>query len=313
MSEPIRLEALSRTYGARRGVSELRFHVERGEVFGFLGPNGAGKTTTMRMLMGLLKPTGGRATIFGLDCWTQSVEVKKRVGFLPGDIRVYDELTGAQLLDLFAGLRGGVDAKRRAALCARLDAELGVPLSKLSKGNRQKVVMVQALMHDPELIILDEPTSGLDPLVQRTFQELLLEEKARGKTIFLSSHVLQEVDRLADRVAILRGGKLVAVEPISALKAVQERRMELTLRGAVERSVFERVPGVRVQDELDGGTRYVLGVKGEPLPLLRVLGELPVGDVTFAPADLEGIFMHYYGDAAPTEGEAQSSTKGGGR
>jgi ABC-2 type transport system ATP-binding protein len=207
--------------------------VEKGEIFGFLGPNGAGKTTTIRMLMGLIRPSGGSAHVFGRDCWADSAAVKADVGFLPGDIRLYEKMTGHEFLEFFAAFRPGDNRNRRRNLAERLGVELDRQIKHLSKGNRQKLAIVQALMHDAPLLIMDEPSSGLDPLIQSELLEIFLEEQARGKTLFLSSHVLPEVERIAHRVAIIREGRLVTVEEVALLRAMRERQKEVLLREPV--------------------------------------------------------------------------------
>lgn len=301
MSTPIELADLTFSYGKRRGIAGLTLAVREGEIFGFLGPNGAGKTTTIRQLMGLLRPSAGSAQVFGLDCWRDAAAVKDRVGYLPGEIRLYDRLTCAEFLDFFAAFRPGA-ATRRRALVERLDLDLGQRIKHLSKGNRQKLALVQALMHDAPLLIMDEPSSGLDPLVQEDLLALLREEQGRGKTLFLSSHQLPEVEQIAQRVAIIREGRLVAVEDVAQLKARRERRMEVILHEPVNLGRFANLPGVRVLDVYPGGRQFALAVRGEPGPLLRLLVELPVADFTFAPPDLEGVFMHYYTDGVATAG-----------
>jgi ABC-2 type transport system ATP-binding protein len=290
-------------------VLDLTFDVQEGEIFGFLGPNGAGKTTTIRQLMGLLRPTSGGARIFGLDCWADSTAAKAKVGFLPGDIRLYEQITGAEFLDFFAAFRNGhrADPRRRRELVERLDVELDRKIKHLSKGNRQKLAIVQALMHDAPLLILDEPSSGLDPLMQIGLIEILREEQARGKTVFLSSHVLTEVERIAHRVAIIREGRLVAVEEVARLKALRARRMEVVLREPVSPERFAALEGVRVLSVSPDGRHIELAVRGALGPLLRALAEAPVEDLTFAPPDLESIFLHYYGrDEAADERAEQA-------
>lgn len=311
MPAPIELAGLTFSYGKRRGIDDLTFSVREGEIFGFLGPNGAGKTTTIRQLMGLIKPSNGSARVFGLDCWRDAAAVKGRVGFLPGDIRLYERLTCAELLDFFAAFRPGTTERRRA-LVERLDLDLGQRIRQLSKGNRQKLALVQALMHDAPLLILDEPSSGLDPLMQEGLLALLREEQARGKTIFLSSHQLPEVEQIAQRVAIIREGRLVAVEDVAQLRARRERRMEIALREPVDAGRFSGLAGVRVVETAPGGRDFVLAVRGEPGPLLRLLAELPVADFTFGPPDLEGVFLHYYTDGAASASApvAQAATQG---
>ncbi|MBX6341137.1 MAG: ABC transporter ATP-binding protein [Thermomicrobiaceae bacterium] len=297
MATPIAVEHLTYSYGQRRGVIDLTFSVEEGEIFGFLGPNGAGKTTTIRQLMGFMRPASGSARIFGLDCWADAPRVKAKVGFLPGELHLYDQMTGREFLDFFAAFRGGDDPARRKMLVERLELDLDARIRHLSKGNRQKLAIAQALMHDAPLLILDEPSSGLDPLMQVGLLDLLREEQARGKTVFLSSHVLSEVERIANRVAIIREGRLVAVESVARLKALRERTMELTLAAPVPLERFSAIEGVRVLAVDPSGRHVQLGVRGELGPLLRLLGELPVEDLVFGPPDLESIFLHFYGEA----------------
>lgn len=301
MPPPLQVERLTRYYGKRRGVLDLTFTVAESEIFGFLGPNGAGKTTTIRQLMGLLRPSSGSARVFGLDCWQEATGVKAKVGYLPGDLHLYEHLTGTEFLDFFAAFRRGSDPRRRRVLAERLELDLHQRIKHLSKGNRQKLAIVQALMHDAPLLLLDEPSSGLDPLMQAGFIELLREERARGKTVFLSSHVLPEVERIAQRVAIIREGRLVAVEEVARLKAMRQRRMEVALREPVPPERFTALDGVRVLAVDPPGRHVELAVRGALGPLLRTLSELPVEDLTFAPPDLESIFLHYYSDDGERE------------
>ncbi len=294
----IETERLTRFYGKRRGIEDLDLDISEGEIFAFLGPNGAGKTTTIRLLMGLLRPTRGRARIFGLDCWSASARVHDRVGFLPGELRLYEHLTGAELLDFFASFRPRADPARRARLAERLDVDLSVRIRHHSKGNRQKLGLVQALMHEAPLLILDEPSSGLDPLKQVAFVDLLREERAAGRTVFLSSHALSEVERLADRVAIVREGRLVAVETVASLRARRARRMELVLSSPVDLAPLAGVDGARVLSIDANGRHVTISLRGSLAPLLRVLADLPVEDLIVAPPDLETIFLHYYAQPA---------------
>jgi ABC-2 type transport system ATP-binding protein len=244
---------LTRHYGKHRGISDLTFELGEGQIFGFLGPNGAGKTTTIRQLMGLMRPSSGTARIFGLDCWRDSVRVKEKVGFLPGDLRLYEKMTGEEFLDFFAAFRKGAHRRWRRELIERFGLDTSRKIKHMSEGNRQKLAVVQALMHDAPLLILDEPSSGLDPLMQVEFVELLQEERSRGKTVFLSSHQLVEVERIADRVGIIREGELVAVEEVERLKKVRERRMHVILEAPVPRERFSALDGVRVVSEHRGG------------------------------------------------------------
>ncbi len=291
---PIQVEGLTRFYGRNRGVEDLAFTVERGEIFGFLGPNGAGKTTTIRLLMGLIRPTRGSARIFGLDCWQDAASVKRHVGYVPGDVRLYEGMTGAQFLDFLAGFRRGVDPARRRMLVERFEVELSRQIKHLSRGNRQKLALVQALMHDPPLLLLDEPSSGLDPLMQSELLALLREERNRGKTVFLSSHLLHEVERVADRVGIIRDGLLVAVATIDELKRQRTRRMEVTFSVPVDLAQLAGIAGVQVLQSREEGRWVELGVSDGLPVLLRRLSELPVVDLVYAPPDLDSVFLGYY-------------------
>ena len=293
-SPAIAVERLTRSYGARRGVIDVTFQVQPGEIFGFLGPNGAGKTTTIRVLMGFLRPTSGSARIFGHDCWREATQVKERVGYVPGDVRLWENMTGEQFLDFMAAFRARIDPKRRQMLLERFRVELDRPIEQLSRGNRQKLALVQALLHDPPLLILDEPTSGLDPLMQHEFLTFLMEERERGKTIFLSSHQLAEVERVADRVGIIREGRLVATLPIEELRRRRTRPMEVVFAQPVDPRRLADLPGVRVLAVENSGTRFQLGVQDDLPALLRRLSELPVIDLTYAPPDLESVFLAYY-------------------
>ena len=302
---PIKAEGLTRFYGKRRGILDLSFEVNEGEIFGFLGPNGSGKTTTIRQLMGLMRPTSGSASVFGLDCWRDSRRVKELVGFLPGDIRLYEKMSGDEFLDFFAAFRKRKYPRLRRDLVERLELDTGQKIKHMSKGNRQKLAVVQALMHDAPFLILDEPSSGLDPLMQVEFVELLREERARGKSVFLSSHQLPEVERIADRAAIIREGQLVAIEDVARLKTLRERHMEVILHEPVAPERFSNLEDVRVVSVNPGGRHVELAVRGHLGPLLRTLGEMPVDDLTFRPPDLESIFLHYYsGDAEGSEEQA---------
>ncbi len=294
MSTPIALDHLTYFYGKQRGVIDVTFTVTEGEIFGFLGPNGAGKTTTIRVLMGLMRPSGGSARVFGLDSWNDSTEVKRLVGLLPGEIRLYERMTGLEFLEFFASFRGNAARKRGLELAERLELELDRRIKHLSKGNRQKLAVVQALMHDTPLLIMDEPSSGLDPLMQTQLLDIFAEERERGKTLFLSSHVLPEVERIADRVAIIREGRLVAVESVARLKEARERTMELSLAASIPDDQIDGLDGVRVISKSLDGLQITLGVRGKLGPLLERLANLPVDDLVFGPPDLESVFLHYY-------------------
>jgi ABC-2 type transport system ATP-binding protein len=302
MTGVIEARKLGKIYRGGRGVFDLDFDVVEGEIFGFLGPNGAGKTTTIRVLMGLLKPTGGSLRAFGMDCWSDSPAIKARVGFVPGELHLYDKMTGSQLIDFFAGFRPAPALENARRLAARFDLDLRQRIQHLSKGNRQKLVLIQALMHDPALLVLDEPTSGLDPLMQVAVLDTLREERGRGKTVFLSSHALAEVEKVADRVAVIREGRLVTVKDVAGLMALRERRMELRFGAPVVAETFGHMPGVRVLESSDSGRHWDLAVRGDLKVLLQRVTGLPLLDLVYPSADLESVFLHYY--EGPDEKEA---------
>lgn len=282
---------LTKYYGRRRGILGLSLEVERGEIFGFLGPNGAGKTTTIRLLLDLLRPTSGQAFVLGRPLPSGSLEVRRRVGYLPGELAFYEELSGLAFLRYLAALRGGVDWDYVRLLAERLELDLTRPIRTLSKGNRQKLGLVQAFMHRPELLILDEPTSGLDPLAQRTFQELVREAVREGATVFLSSHVLSEVQALCDRVGIVREGRLVAVEEVGRLQGL--RRVRVRFAGPVPEEAFSVLPGLR--DVRVEGSWLTATVLGSPDPLIKALARYEVQDLTVEEPDLEELVLAYYG------------------
>ena len=294
MAEVIRAEQLTKTYGRNRGIAGVDFAVEAGETFGFLGPNGAGKTTTIRLLLDLIRPTSGRLSVFGLDSRAESVEIHRRLGYLPGDLRLYERLTGRELVEYFGRLRGGI--ARAPEIAERLDLDLGRRIRELSRGNRQKVGLVQAFMHEPDLLVLDEPTSGLDPLVQESFFELVGETTQRGGTVFLSSHVLSEVQRVADRVGLIREGRLQLVDTVDNLRARSFTQVEATFTEPPPADAFAGVPGVRELGRHGDVVR--LALEGEIDPLLKALAGFHVKALDVHEADLEDIFVALYrGDA----------------
>jgi ABC-2 type transport system ATP-binding protein len=293
----IQTTGLTKDYGEGRGLFDLDLDVRRGEILGFLGPNGAGKSTTMRLLLDLIKPTSGSATLLGLDSRASSLEVRRRVGFLPGDLVLYPTLTGSAMLDYLEELRGGVDRRLRDNLAERFDAELDRPLRELSTGNRQKLGLIQAFMHEPELLILDEPIAGLDPLVQQSFHALLQEVAAQGRTVFLSSHTLSEVERVAHRVAILRRGRLVVVDSLERLRGIAVQRLEIEFGGdAPTVDELRTVPGVR--DAAFEGRHLVVAFEGSADALVKVIATHEVRSIRSRDDDLEEIFLHYYRDGA---------------
>ena len=245
MAHHIETESLTKFYGRQRGIEDLTLSVGPGEVFGFLGPNGAGKTTTIRLLMDLIRPTRGTIRVLGFDLRRDPVTARRRIGYLPGDLELYRDMSGHELLGFFASLRVGADLRYAGELARRLDLDLSRHVHDLSKGNKQKLGVVQAFMHRPDLLILDEPSSGLDPLVQREFHALVREAAGQGRTVFFSSHVLDEVERVADRVGIVLGGHLTVVDRVPALKARALRVLELEFAAPVAAAPFGALPGVR--------------------------------------------------------------------
>jgi len=283
---------LTKYYGKIRGVENLDLEIKSGEIFGFLGPNGAGKTTTIRILLDLIRPTQGRAEVFSLDVRTHSVDIRQRLGNLPGDVSLYENLSGEEFLDLINRLHHNRSGKRKNELAERLDMDLSRKIRTYSKGMKQKVAIIQAMMNDPELLILDEPTSGLDPLVQREFYNLLKEEKEQGKTVFLSSHILPEVERVCDRVGILRDGLLVDIEAIEDLKTKRVRKLELILKEEVPEDRLN-IPGTKlIHYEKQRVELEVYVHVGELIPKLA---ELPLDDMVFPEPTLEDTFMKFYG------------------
>ncbi len=288
---------LSKDYGSGRGLFELDLEVQQGEVFGFLGPNGAGKSTTIRLLLDLIKPTSGFARVLGLDVRKDSIEIRRRVGFLPGDLAMYPKLPGRVVLDYLAKLRGGVDSRVRDSLAERFDADLDRPIHQLSTGNRQKLGLIQAFMHDPELLILDEPIAGLDPLVQQSFHALLGEISAQGRTVFLSSHTLSEVERVTHRLAILRQGRLVVVDSLENLRKVAIQRLEIEFAAPVDGDDFRVLPGV-TEVKVDGET-VMVGFQGSADAVVKTAAAHEVLAIRPYDDDLEDIFLRYY-RAEPT-------------
>ncbi len=292
MDHVIRTRNLTKRFGHRTALESLDLDVPPGVVLGYLGPNGAGKTTTIRLLAGLIRPTSGSAIVFGFDASDQYDALQRRIGYLPGDFVAYPDLTGAQYLDYFAHLYGGVERTRIDLLAKRFDLDLDVRIGALSRGNRQKVGIVQAFMHDPELLILDEPTTGLDPLMQREFRELLRETRDAGRTVFLSSHVLSEVEAVADTVAILRAGRLVTVQSVQALRDRARRRLDLTFATTPPTDLVRAVAGVQ-QVSIDGRVAHVV-VTGSTAELIKTVAAYGVTNVVSHEADLEAAFLDYY-------------------
>ena len=292
MAAVVRTTGLTKVYrGGHVGITDLDLEVDPGEVFGFLGPNGAGKTTTIRLVLDLIRPTRGVIEILGAELRHAGARLRRDVGYLPGDLRLYPDLTGEETLRFYAHLRGLTDRGYADELAARLDLDLGRPVRDLSKGNRQKLGLVQALMHRPRLAVLDEPTSGLDPVVQREFYAVLRETVDAGRSVLFSSHVMSEVEHIADRVAILRDGQLAVVEDVDNLKHRARRRLDLEFAEPVTETMFVGLPGVR--DLQVHGRHVTVELTGPVGPLMRVAAEHDLLSVTSHEPDLEQIFLDY--------------------
>ena len=294
MTDAIVTHELTKRFGALTAVDHVDLSVRAGEVFGFLGPNGAGKSTAIRCLLDLSHPSSGTISIFGLDSHRDSLAVRRRVGYCPGDLALYANLTGGQVIDYFANLRGGVDTAYTRSLAERFRADLSRRCRDYSSGNRQKIGLIQAFMHRPDLVILDEPSTGLDPLIQQELQDLIAETRSTGGTVLLSSHMLSEVERVADRVGIIRHGRLVEVSTVADLKAKAIRGLELEFAEDVDPARLTQVPGVR---EVSGAGRHLTVTYDGPIePVLEAAITLGVVNLHSQDADLEQIFLAYYRD-----------------
>lgn len=298
----IEIGALTKRYGRVRGVEDLSLAVEPGEIFGLLGPNGAGKTTAIRILGGFLRPDSGTARVFGLDCWSHATEIKRELGFLPDFSGLYEDMAGLELLEYLGGFYGARGSLLREELCHRLELSEAVLQRKVkgySKGMKQKLSIVQALQHNPSLLILDEPTEGLDPLMQQRVFQILVDLKGRGCTMLVSSHILPEAERLCDRVGMIKEGRMAAVERVEELRRKKVRRMTVTFAGDAEVDLASLPCVVRAERE---GRRVAIFVRGDVNPLLRLLSRYDLEDLVFEPAHLEDVFLEYYregGSAGP--------------
>jgi ABC-2 type transport system ATP-binding protein len=296
MTAVIRTEQLTKYYGSHRGILEVNLEVQKGEVFGFLGPNGAGKTTTIRVLLDLIRPSSGKAYVFDIESSADPTAIHRRIGYLPGEFTLYDRLTGGQTLDYFGNLRGGIDEAYQAQLIERFDLDPSRRFREYSKGNKQKVGLVAALQHKPELLLLDEPTAGLDPLVQQTFFELMREQVKDGATVFLSSHILSEVERSCDRVAIIREGRIVQTDRVDALRDLAHHQVELRFEGKPPEAEFEKIKGV--SDVTVEGHIMKLRVFGSITPVVQAAARLGVTDFLSREPSLEETFLAQYGREA---------------
>lgn len=300
-NEPaIHLTHLTKRYGTRRGIENLDLTVQQGEIFGFLGPNGAGKSTTLRTMLGFLRPTSGNARILGFDTEDQTRAVHERIGNLPGEFALEDRMTGHAFLTLAARLRGLDDISYAQAIAERLDADLDHPMRRLSRGQKQKIGIIQALMHQPDLVVLDEPTGGLDPLAQERFLDLLVEARERGQTVFFSSHILSEVERVADRVAIIRDGRLVDVARTAELTGRAIRHVIIGLAAPADPPLVERLRQLpEAKDVRTEGTAITLTVQGDPNALIRLLGSETIASIEIVRPSLEEMFLTFYGGSDP--------------
>ncbi|HLJ66876.1 MAG TPA: ABC transporter ATP-binding protein [Chloroflexota bacterium] len=293
MDPVIRTENLTKSYGSNRGIEGVNLTVCQGEVFGFLGPNGAGKTTTIRTLMNFLRPTSGRAWVFGLDTQRDSVAVHAQLGNLPSEFSFDEKTTGRGLIRLFARLRGVRDITYAEVLAERLNVDLDRPIRRLSRGNKQKIGLIQAMFHRPSLLILDEPTGGLDPLIQEEFLHMVGEVPTEGRTVFFSSHNLPEVERVCDRVGIIREGKLVTVETIDSLLGKRVRLVTLTFTGPIDSSPFARIPGI--SDVRVAGNSITFHASDSLDPVVKLAAQHTLVDLSVERPSLEEIFLTYYG------------------
>ncbi len=306
MSAIIEVEGLTKRYGSKRGITNVSFQVEEGEVFGFLGPNGAGKTTTIRLLMALLKADAGTARIAGMDCWEQSVQIKKLIGYVPGEPALDPGLTGGQIFEYFGHLRGGVDQGYLKQLIKRFDLDPTRKFRQYSTGNKRKVVLIQAFMHRPRLLILDEPTNGLDPLNQQEFSRLVAEAREAGSTIFLSSHILSEVEQMCSRVGIIREGQLVRVGGVTELKDIKRHEVIITFANSVPLDIFQTLEGGEQAEALADGRTLRLAVSGGLDGVVKAAAQHPVITLTSHEPSLEDIFLRYYeGDGLAAVKEAR--------
>lgn len=287
----IAIEDLTKTFPNGRGIFHLTFEVREGEVFGYLGPNGAGKSTTIRHLLGFVKPDQGHALIDGQDCWKDAASIQQKTGYLPGEISFPEGMNGLQFLELLSGMRRMKNVTRRNHLIERLQFDVKTPIRKMSKGMKQKIGIVAAFMHDPHILILDEPTSGLDPLMQNTFIELVLEEKARGKTILMSSHSFAEIDRSCDRAGMIKDGHLVAVEEVRQLQTLQRKIFDVTVQSEEDVQLIRR-SGLEIVQKKQ--FRLQIAVQGNVEHFIKVLSQCRIDQLDIHTQNLEDVFMHFY-------------------
>ncbi|MBV8528264.1 MAG: ABC transporter ATP-binding protein [Candidatus Dormibacteraeota bacterium] len=297
---------LNKSYGGKRGIVDVSLRVEPGDVFGFLGPNGAGKTTTIRILMALLRADSGSARIDGLDCWSDSVAIKRVIGYMPAEPALDGNLTGGQLLEYLGHLRGGVDQAYLRQLVDRFELDPTRKFRQYSSGNKRKVVLIQAFMHRPRVLILDEPTSGLDPLNQQEFRRLVVEARQGGATAFVSSHVLSEVEEMCTRVGIIRDGRVVRIGGIHDVKDIKRSELTILFASTVPLDVFTTLPDVETAESTAGGQGVHLTVKGPPDAAIKAAARYDIVSVTSHEPSLEDIFLRYYGGVADAAADGAS-------
>ena len=306
MAAIIETDKLTKSYGGKRGIIDVSFDVAEGEVFGFLGPNGAGKTTTIRILMALIRADRGTARISGLDCWDQSVEIKRRIGYVPGEPSLDPNLTGGQIIEYFANLRRGVDRTYLKRLIDRFDLDTSRKFRQYSTGNKRKVVLIQAFMHRPRVLILDEPTSGLDPLNQQEFDAMVMDARDEGRTVFLSSHVLSEVEKTCTRVGIIREGRLVRIGGVHELKDIKRYEITISFSQPVPVETFKQLDGVAEVEKLNDGHAVRLAMQGSADAVIKAAAKYPVVSLTSYEPSLEDIFLRYY----ESDGQAANEAAG---
>jgi ABC-2 type transport system ATP-binding protein len=285
------VQSLTKKFSNGKGIFDVTFSVEKGEVFGFLGPNGAGKSTTIRHIMGFMKPDSGSVKVNGLDTWKSQGEVQKYIGYLPGEIAFFEGMTGKSFLDFMAEMKGVKNHSKRNELIERLQFDVNTPIRKMSKGMKQKVGIVATFMHDPEVIILDEPTSGLDPLMQKVFIEIVLEEKAKGKTFLMSSHSFPEIERTCDRAAIIKDGVVITVKDIHELQSMQRKLFEVTFEKKSDAQIFMNSD---LQIESHEGNRVRVAIQGNYDQFIEETGKYHVRNIAMYTQSLEEVFMNYY-------------------
>lgn len=292
MKNVIEIRNLTKDYGRAKGIFDINIEVKEGEVFGFLGPNGAGKTTTIRNLMGFIRPQKGECKILGLDSYRDATRIQESLGYLAGEIAFLDDLNGEQMLEFIASMKGLKDKSRMYELMEFFDLDPKGEIKRMSKGMKQKIAIICAFMDNPRVIILDEPTSGLDPLMQNRFIELILEEKKKGKTIFMSSHIFEEIERTCDRTAIIKDGKIVAIEDMKSLKQKKQKSYIITFLDSAKASDFIQSRNDIIDHK---GEKVIVGVKGEVNSLINELTKYYIKDLDVRTQSLEEIFLHYYG------------------